>query len=303
MSARLDSGRPNQNAFHNMLSGTGKSAVRGMKLSIARIVIHALLVVYALILAYILLGLVFKFYINGDIFFDLSFTLLFFTLAQCFYELGVRKALLFLVVTSVIGFLAEVLGTSTGFPFGKYIYTDFLGPKVFGVPEVVPFVWFVIAYLTFSIARNAFGRQKHTKKDLMSLALLAAFGSVAWDFLIDPMFSSYGYWVWTGQFFALPELDGIPLTNFVGWFVLVILMLSVYFVVSKSSRSITKRNNTLDSQIVYCLLIVDGTIANWSLGNYFVIAFGLAAMLAFLAISYYLGKRKPAVENRPVVTR
>ena len=274
-----------------------------MKRSIARIVIHALLMIYALILAYILLGLVFKFYINANIFFDLSFALLFFALAQCFYELGVRKALLFLVVTSVIGFLAEVLGTSTGFPFGKYYYTNFLGPKEFGVPEVVPLVWFVIAYLTFSIARHAFGRQEQSGKDLMWFALLAAFGSVAWDFLIDPMFSSYGYWVWTGQFFALPELDGIPLTNFVGWFVLIILMLFVYFALSKSNRRITQRSNTLDSQIVYCLLIVDGTIANWSLGNYFVIVFGLAAMLAFLAISYYAGKKKSAVENKQVVTR
>ena len=68
------------------------------------------------------------------------------------------------VITSVIGFLAEVLGTSTGFPFGKYYYTDFLGPKVFGVPEVVPLIWFVIAYLTFSIARNAFRQQELFEK-------------------------------------------------------------------------------------------------------------------------------------------
>ena len=85
--------------------------------------------VYALIMAYILSGLIFKFYVQADTFFDLSFALLFFTLVQCFYELGVRKAMLFIITTLTIGFLAELLGTSTGFPFGKYYYTDFLVPK------------------------------------------------------------------------------------------------------------------------------------------------------------------------------
>lgn len=253
-----------------------------MKLqSAGRIVIHALLLIYALILAYILAGLVLKFFIPADIFFDLSFALLFFTLGQCFYELGAKKAVLFLLTTSVIGFLAEVLGTSTGFPFGKYYYSDLLGPKVFGVPEVVPLIWFVIAYLTFSIASNAFKRV-----DVLRLALLSAFGAVAWDFLIDPMFSSYGYWTWTGQFLPLPELDGIPLTNFVGWFVLVTLMLCVYFSLARN-KELLRRRNVLDSQIAYFLLIVDGTIANLTLKNYSVIILGASAMLVFLAISFY----------------
>ncbi len=255
--------------------------------SIARAMVHSLLVLYALILAFILAGLIFKFTIQADVFFDLSFALLFFTLAQCFYELGFKKGLAFLFVSSLTGFLFEILGTSTGFPFGKYYYTDFLGPKVFGVPEVVPLVWFVIAYLTFSIARNILRTQNVSGSALAKLALLAAFGAVAWDFLVDPMFSSYGYWVWTGQFFPLPELDGIPLTNFVGWFLLVTLMLSIYLVFSNSRTKMGQRNNLLDSRLAYLLLLIDGTIANWTLGNYLVIVLGVSAMAVFLAISYY----------------
>ena len=164
-----------------------------MKLSsVGRLAIHALLLIYAAILAYILLGLIFKFSISANIFFDLSFALLFFTLGQCLYELGPKKALIFLIITSVVGFLAEVLGTSTGFPFGKYYYTNFLGPKVLGVPEVVPLVWFVIAYLTYSMARNVFSASSITGKDMAKLAALSAFGAVSWDFMVDPMFSSYG---------------------------------------------------------------------------------------------------------------
>jgi uncharacterized membrane protein len=249
--------------------------------------VHSLLVLFALILCFILTGLIFKFAIQADVFFDLSFALLFFTLAQCFYELGLKKGLAFLLITSVTGFMFEILGTSTGFPFGKYYYTDFLGPKVLGVPEVVPLVWFVIAYLTFSIARNILKTQSISWNALAKLALLAAFGAVAWDFLVDPMFSSYGYWVWTGQFFPLPELDGIPLTNFVGWFVLVTLMLSVYLIVTSLGTSIGQRQNPFDSRLAYLLLLVDGTVANWALGNYLMIVLGASSMAAFLAISYY----------------
>jgi uncharacterized membrane protein len=271
--------------------------------NLARGVIHALLLVYAAILAYILSGLIFKFYIPADIFFDFSFVLLFFTLGQSFYELGIRKAMIFLITTSIVGFFAEVLGTSTGFPFGKYYYTDFLGPKIFGVPEVVPLVWFVIAYLTYSIARTTFRGGQLLRKDIVWLALFSAFGAVAWDFLVDPMFSSYGYWIWTGQFFPLPELNGIPLTNFAGWFVLVTLMLLIYLFLSKSKRNATHKMNVLDSRLAYFLLTVDGTVANWSLGNYTVIVFGAFAMLAFLAISYYGGKRQPRLANTAQVMK
>ncbi len=259
---------------------------------IGRLAIHALLLIYAAILAYILLGLVLKFSISANIFFDLSFALLFFTLGQCLYELGPKKAAIFLLVTSLAGFLAEVLGTSTGFPFGKYYYTDFLGPKVLGVPEVVPLVWFVIAYLTFSMARSLFEGRSLSRNDMLKLAALSAFGAVSWDFLVDPMFSSYGYWVWTGQYFQLPELDKIPLTNFVGWFLLVTLMLVVYMMISNSKNGRALRKNTLDSQLAYLFLVVDGTIANYELGNYSIITLGVFAMLLFLAISIYSGARK-----------
>ena len=252
----------------------------------AKLVVHALLGIYAAVLVYILLGLLFRFNVSADIFFGLSFALLFFTLGQSIYELGFRRALLFLLITGVIGFLAEVLGTNTGFPFGKYYYTNFLGEKFLGVPIVVPLVWFVIAYVCYSIASGRSG----SYSSIASLTLLTAFGAVAWDFMIDPMFSSYGYWVWTGQFLPLPELDGIPLTNFVGWFVLVSLMVfvCVYIIpapTGKPTHQLFSRKNNPDSIIAYVLLMLDGVIANYSLGNYSVIALGLFAMLAFLALS------------------
>jgi uncharacterized membrane protein len=283
----------NQQRAKRQLGKLEKFRLQQVRTERGRLAVHALLLIYAAVLVYILLGLIFRFNVSADVFFGLAFALLFFTLGQALYEMGIKKAVLFLLITGTVGFLAEVLGTNSGFPFGRYYYTNFLGSKFLGVPVVVPLVWFVIAYLSYSIvAGNVPGSQPNSTGSSLfaKTVLLTALGAVAWDFMIDPMFSSYGYWVWTGQFLPLPELDGIPLTNFVGWFVLVALMIALCLWIISPSRnesrsSLLVRNNNRDSVIAYVMLLFDGVIANYSLGHYAVIGLGLVAMLGFLLLA------------------
>src|SRR4051794_1429617 len=54
---------------------------------------------------------------------------------------GVRYAGTLLVVSAGIGFAAEAIGTTTGVPFGDYTYAGSLGPRLFGVPLVIPLAW------------------------------------------------------------------------------------------------------------------------------------------------------------------
>ncbi len=61
-------------------------------------------------------------------------------------------------------------------------------------------------------------------------------------------------------------------------------MVAIYLRFS-TKTSITKRNNTYDSYIVYVMLLIDGVLANWQLGHYLVIGIGVSAMIAFLALS------------------
>ena len=256
---------------------------------LGRRVAHLLLAIYAITLGYVILGLIVNYYITADIFFALSIVLLFFSLGQAVHEMGARNAIVFLAITTFVGFLFEVLGTSTGVPFGKYYYTNFLGAKVLNVPIVVPFVWFVIVYLTFSMCFSYFGERKAMSESgtrVLSLVGLAAFGAVAWDLMVDPMFSSpsYGYWVWQNASSTL-TLSGVPLSNFIGWFCLAFLMIVAFLFVTRKKKVILRRN-VIDSRIAYSLLLIDATVANGSLEHYFVIALGVAAMLAFLVASY-----------------
>jgi uncharacterized membrane protein len=272
-----------------------------------RYAVHAFLALYAIILAYIIGGLIAKYNVPVDMYFALSFALLFFALAQSIYEIGLTKTLLFFIITSVVGFLAEVLGTSSGFPFGKYAYdiyagSSYLGPEVLGVPEVVPLIWFVIVYIcfsqTFGYSRSkdydsseSFQRSSNFSRSFLMIAL-TAFGAMAWDVVVDPMFTSYGYWSWSVDNPG-PKLYGVPLTNFAGWFAVSFLMVALILLAFSAKRGslIIKQENILDSRIVYLLLMLDGIVANASLGNYLAIIFGATSMSVFFVAAVALGSK------------
>jgi len=49
---------------------------------------------------------------------------------------------------------SELLGTSTGFPFGDYSYLSGLGYKITGlVPFTIPLSWFYMGFASYLIAR------------------------------------------------------------------------------------------------------------------------------------------------------
>jgi uncharacterized membrane protein len=273
-----------------------KSSSLEPRLSIPRFLVHILLVVYALVLAIVIYGLITPNIPPTVVFFLLSFVLLFFTVGQAIYEMGLKKSFYFFLVTATVGFFFELLGTNTGVPFGRYYYGSRLGGELFGVPVVVSLVWFVIAYLAFSLAFKDFTSEpsRLTKDKFSELALVAltAFGAVAWDLMIDPMFSSpsYQYWVWESQGLSLPSVSGVPISNFIGWFVVLFAMLIVFLIAVPLSGPILNRQNTWDTRIVYALLMVDGIFANESLKNYFAIYLGVASMVAFLLICFAVGK-------------
>ena len=271
-----------------------------------RLIVHALLLVFGLVLAFIVGGLIFNYQPNYNFYFALSFTLFLFVLAQCFYELGGRKTILFLVISSIIGFGFEVLGTSTGFLFGKYYYSSLLGEQVLGVPVVVPLAWFVITYITFGLALSKYSTNRIGKGINFSGAnirgfilpiILSSLGTVAWDLMIDPMFSNLNppYWTWEISS-STPQLYHVPLSNFLGWFVVALLVLTA-FVVSLKYRgkgpiNVLTRTNTWDSRIAYILLMIDGAVANERLGQSIAVVIGVIAMSAFLLITFNATKGK-----------
>ncbi|TAF05009.1 MAG: carotenoid biosynthesis protein [Nostocales cyanobacterium] len=131
--------------------------------------------------------------------------------------LGLGRALCFLLPSVLISLTSELLGTSTGFPFGHYSYLSGLGYKIAGlVPFTIPLSWFYVGCVSYLLARV--GLEVDKKPSLVRHAGAIALGALlltSWDFVLDPAMSQtslpFWYWQQPGAFF------GMPYQNFAGW--------------------------------------------------------------------------------------
>jgi uncharacterized membrane protein len=140
------------------------------------------------------------------------------------------------LVTAGGGLAAEALGVRTGLPFGHYAYAGTLGPGVAGVPVVVPLAWTMMAYPVFLAARRLTRRW---------VALVGGFALAAWDVFLDPQMVGDGHWRWADPAPALPGVEGVPLTNYLGWLVVGVLMMGVLEVLLPRVRASEAQPATL----------------------------------------------------------
>jgi putative membrane protein len=132
--------------------------------------------------------------------------------------LGVWHWLGFMVPAISLSLCSELLGTSTGFPFGHYRYLSGLGYKIAGlVPFTIPLSWFYLGFSAYIIARVGLSTLAlpNWLQNLGAIAIGAVL-LTSWDFVLDPAMSqtTMPFWIWEqpGAFF------GMPYENFAGWF-------------------------------------------------------------------------------------
>lgn len=141
-------------------------------------------------------------------------------------DLGWKRMTAFLVWGCTLGAASELLGT-TGLltvggiplPFGEYEYTEWLGPKILGhVPYFIPPSWFAMSIVSLDLARRV--TQSRWKYIFLGTTFM-----VLWDVSLDPaMNQAFPFWNYgvDGFFF------GMPFSNWVGWFVVTLLILLGY---------------------------------------------------------------------------
>ena len=140
------------------------------------------------------------------------------------YVLSVSHALLrksggALIATATVGgFAVEAIGVATGFPFGHYDYSGQLGPKLLGVPLIIPLAWTWMAWPAWLAALRLTGHR-------LGRIGLAAAGLAAWDLFLDPQMVGEGYWTWRSPTPALPGVPGVPIGNYLGWLGFAILLM------------------------------------------------------------------------------
>ncbi|WP_327041536.1 carotenoid biosynthesis protein [Micromonospora ureilytica] len=153
---------------------------------------------------------------------------------------GPRVAAALVAVATGGGFAIEAVGVATGVPFGSYDYSGELGPKLAGVPLIIPLAWTWMAWPAWLAAVRLTGGNATTASGSGPTAggsgptvgrwvgriALATVGLAAWDLFLDPQMVAEGYWVWRDATPALPGLAGIPVSNYLGWLLFAVLLMS-----------------------------------------------------------------------------
>jgi putative membrane protein len=157
---------------------------------------------------------------------------------------GWRGIAMFVVLSLVVSNILENTSILTSFPFGHYHYTDVLGPKVFLVPVLIGPAYFATGYLAWVVGNVLVGEVRRQSSTFTTIAVpfIAAFVMVMWDLTLDPRASTIqGQWIWEqgGGYF------GVPLINFVGWFLTVYIFLQLFAVAVRTGLAVREPARTV----------------------------------------------------------
>lgn len=209
-------------------------------------------------------------------------------LTHAVWRLGGGRIVAMFTVASLVALSSELLGTSTGYPFGGYSYTPLLGYMILGlVPFPIPISWTTILYCSLAMC----GRLLPARDDAASRLRWAFVGGLiltAWDVSMDPAMVHTAHWIWhePGQFY------GMPWTNWIGWLVTgtVISWLMLLFVPpSRWARSVSPTSFPL---VLYAINGIMPIAICFRHGMVWAGVLGTIAMAVPLALSVAAGLRR-----------
>lgn len=108
----------------------------------------------------------------------------------------------------IFSFLVEAIGVKTGLIFGKYIYGNGLGIKLFETPLMIGLNWLMLVYCTKIIT------EKFSKNQTVRLFFAPSL-MVIYDLVLEQAAPQLNMWSWAGE--------KIPLQNYISWYLLALL--------------------------------------------------------------------------------
>jgi len=150
---------------------------------------------------------------------------------------GLGRTLLMLFTGYGVALLSEACSIRWGFPYGtyRYLYENLRGEMlVLGVPVWDSLSYSFIAYASYETATWLLLPYPPLRLRIVLASLLM----VGIDLIADPVALRGGQW-FLGPVFEYPHggiFFGVPLSNFFGWFLVGILILSLYEYLKKSFR-------------------------------------------------------------------
>ncbi|MFZ9661513.1 MAG: carotenoid biosynthesis protein [Chitinophagaceae bacterium] len=129
------------------------------------------------------------------------------------------KSLFFFTLCYATGFLSEMIGVNTGMLFGSYRYGNILGPKISGVPLLIAINWFMVVYGSGHFI-SIMEKKIRVKLNLFSKIFIGASVCTIFDWIMEPAAIRLGFWKWSNP--------GIPVSNYITWFLLSALLIFVF---------------------------------------------------------------------------
>lgn len=133
-----------------------------------------------------------------------------------------RNFIIFCAFCFIGGYAAEFLGVNYGIIFGNYSYGPVLGYSVKGVPLIIGLNWLIIIYSVGVITTMV-------RIPVWAKVVLGAAMTTLLDLVIEPVATEYNFWTW--------ENNIIPFSNYIGWFVISLIMLSCFHLLKIKATS------------------------------------------------------------------
>jgi putative membrane protein len=200
--------------------------------------------------------------------------------------IGLKRTLAFCIPAIGLSLSSELLGTSTGFPFGAYSYLSGLGYKIANlVPFTIPLSWFYMGFSAFLVSTTVlrFGTGLGQR---VSAVFLGALMLTSWDFVLDPAMSQtpYPFWEWhqAGEFY------GMPYQNFIGWMGTGALFMTVGSLIwGRVNQPILNRQQIMFPAIMYAGNFMFALILSFNAGFYVPALLGILVGALPLALLYF----------------
>ncbi|HIK10442.1 MAG TPA: carotenoid biosynthesis protein [Oscillatoriaceae cyanobacterium M33_DOE_052] len=210
--------------------------------------------------------------------------------------LGVRQWLAFMVPAVFLSLGSELLGTSTGFPFGHYQYLSGLGYKISGlVPFTIPLSWFYLGLVSYLLARVGLETTKLPPWGRhLGAIVLGALLLTSWDFVLDPAMSQTDipFWEWLqpGAFF------GMPYQNFAGWMGTGALFMTVAALLWPKPPLTMTRGEMVFPVIVYASNFIFSAVMSLAAGLWIPVLLGIVLGMGPAIILWAMASPTPATE-------
>lgn len=204
----------------------------------------------------------------------------------------------FLIPAVGLSLCSELLGTSTGFPFGHYEYLSGLGYKIAGlVPFTIPLSWFYMGLSCYLLARAGLrvAPGSHWIRQFGALVLGAVL-LTAWDLVLDPAMSQAPTRFW--QFQEVGEFFGMPYRNLMGWVGTGLVFMSVTALLWRQVPIMPSRRQLTIPLIVYWTNFMFGAaITTVALDSRFLLPVGLGVVFGLIPATVFWATARLAIES------